>query len=960
MAILFPILPLRCGGAVLLSDSTLLTPVGRCYVLSNGLNTRLYPTGNTPTERTEIRLAMRVGSAYEEENEEGVAHFIEHMAFAPEWIMGTLAGYGNRYGSDFNAYTGYDRTVYSFSIPSNSDTAVADALWVIRYWLADMEFPRARVEQEKGVILREIADFSPADPLSGAKLAGNPHYVHFPIGRADRIRRISSRRLEKFYRRHYSPRAATLIVAGPIDTAAFAQTIARQLGGLASARGVLGGPNLDIFASRVPSHTSQPPVADGGDNGCSVQLFWPYRFGVRATRSGWLKNVCVEACVSVLNEQLYRRGNPLTFGADWYLNHEGFVSLTGSGISADWADTVVRHALGVIYGLTKGFQQMQSVETLDSAIQRARIGEDPEGHGKVYAKRSQACVDSVSQGAFFDALRSRALAIARRAAAPSSAFEAAERMVGEALVEVEGGATEAEREWIAEAIHALDTAAWRELLRVVVPIGAPLVAYIEGADLTRLQLRGAIESAEECSVLSEYAQFIPPSAGQESKRVAIPPFYLKSLFPDAEPRREVYYPTLQASLYGAKSEVPLLVKRAATDDSLVYFVATWAGGLLDTSLRSRAEQEALYTAFDLSVAPRLTRAKQDSILYQEGISQLFTLSASSRRVMMACPADRLGLALRLLRGRLVHTSWDTAAFAEHRADYIASARERSASPRREMHPSQRMDAFTTRLIDPRFSVEDPGEAVWRRLQIADLSDYFHALFSRSRGLQVVVVGPADSDFLAALVAQNFSLPSQAVLNAQTHARELWQPKELPQLPKEGPATFIAYWRGAITGRGLRGSLLIKLMRDALQDEVLRTLRAERQLVYSPFVAIRYDMVGTRAFTLVVNGECDAARLQEAKGASLAAVESLAKGPMAEERLEAYKRAFLASKDRDLTPQAATAWRGWLVESLEEGIAPAELDRYAEILDGITPAMLHEAFKRLAEHGDAGFLALPME
>lgn len=896
---------------------TFLQPVGKVFTLRNGLAVRLYATQGGQNERTEVRLAMRVGSTYENKKEEGVAHCIEHMACAPEWITRTLSNLGNRYGSDFNAYTGYDRTVYSFSIPSGNDSAVRAALQVVKYWLADMQFPRARVEQEKGIIAREIADFAPEDPLCLAKLQGNARYDHFPIGREDRVRRISARRLAQFYRRHYSPATATLAIAGPIDSASLRQAIEQMLGDIPSPRQKPSIPEMDIFASLVPTHILQPASADSS---CSVSLFWPYRYGVQETRAQWLRNVCAQACISILNEQLYQHGNPLTYGLDWYLNHEGFFSLMGYGIPAARVDSVIAHAMGVLHGVATHCGKTQ----------------------------------------LFDALREKALAIAQRAGLPENAYEAVERMVSEALVEVEGGATVEERKWIASAINALDTATWREALIRAVPNGAPLVTSLEGSTLSRELMARTIAKGDSLALLTPNAHFIVPNIPSKPSRVDIPTGYNHHLFPTRQPHSKVYLPTLDANLYALDGGVPMLTRRTRTDDSTVYIVATWRHGLLDTATYSREEQEALYTLFDLATVPTIARAMLDSLFYQEGISQLFTVSPSSHRVMVASPASNMALAVRLLRDRLLSPSWDSASFAAHRDDYIESARETAMTPRRSMHPTQRIDAFTTRLIDPGFSVDEPGETVWQRLRTSDLHRYFNYLYAKGKGLQLVAVGPVEGDSIAAAVAKNFDMPHLEQTPLKLQGIKLWHPEATSKIPTSGPATFIACWRGDIEEQGLRGSLILKMMRDALQDEVLRTLRMETQLVYSPFVSIRYDMQGSAAFSLIVQGECDANVLAEARHAAEAAVEALSSDPISKERIGGYQKAFLAAKDRDLTPFAATAWRDWLVETLEEGATPVELDSYSEILHTITPEMIQNAFKRLAGKDDRSFLALSLE
>lgn len=906
-----PILPLR---AVPLQPESLLTPIGRHYTLPNGLTILLYPTSSTHQERTEIRLALSVGSAHESEKEEGAAHFIEHMAFAPEWIMRTLTGYGNRYGSDFNAYTGYDRTVYSFSIPSGCDTALRDALRVVRYWITGMQFPRGQVERERGVIAREIADFAPDDPLGRAKLAGNPLYARFPIGRVQKVQTISGVTLSRFYKRHYAPGVATLIMAGPIDTAAYARAIRDALQRIPNPIRKPTQPNLDVFLSNVQSFTAAPPT---DDSICSLSLFWPYRFGVQTSCADWLRRVCAQACAAVINDQLYLRGSDLTFSVDWYLHHEGFVSLVGSS-SSSARDTALRDALGVVYGIARH------------------------------------CADSL----LFDALRTRARAIVERTELPSTAAEVADRMVDEALVEREGGVNDAEREWVKNAIQHLDTAEWRRALRSVAPKGAPLVADMAGSLFTPDLLAETIVQAERIASSDLYARFLSPIMGRNESRISLPTRYASPLLSDSLPQRLAHFSKLNATLYRVNNGVPLLTKRIVSGDSTVYIVATWRGGFVDTSTYSRSAQEAMGNAFELSHSKHLTYAMQDSLLYQERISQLYAIGSSSHRVMMACPSGSLDLAVRMLRDRLVEVAWDTVAFDTLRAEAIRDAQEEGSAGLKELHPTQRVDAFTMRLVDPQFSVEELRSDVWRDIDIKSLSSFYSSLFARGQGLQVVAVGDVDGDTIAAAFARNFDLHWERPLEGQPFPH--WHPKLSGVAPSAGAATFISYWRGDVVANGLRGSLLLKLMRDALQDEALRALRMEKQIVYSPFVSIRYDMLGLKSFVLAIEGECESAMLHSARKAAEDAMQVLVTDPLPQERLNAYQQAFLAAKNRDLTPFAATAWRDWLVGVLEEGAEVSELEQYEEVLKSITSQEILDAFRRLVDQKEHGFLAIPLE
>ncbi len=195
--------------------------------LDNGLRYALMPN-REPRGRVSLRLFVRAGSLHESDDQRGLAHFLEHMAFngTENFAAGTLVEYfqnlGMSFGADTNAYTGFDRTVYQIELPDNERSSVDEALLVLRDFADRMLIEEEEVESERGVILSEkrsrdsvryrtaLEEFSFLLPES---IVAN----RFPIGTTEVLERAGREDLVAFYESWYRPERTAIVIVGEID-----------------------------------------------------------------------------------------------------------------------------------------------------------------------------------------------------------------------------------------------------------------------------------------------------------------------------------------------------------------------------------------------------------------------------------------------------------------------------------------------------------------------------------------------------------------------------------------------------------------------------------------------------------------------------------------------------------------------------------------------------------------------
>jgi zinc protease len=230
------------GGLGKASDPVPFIAAARIGTLPNGL--RYYILENTrPEGRAYLTLAVHAGSVLEKDDEQGLAHFVEHMAFNgtrrfPESdLINYLRSLGMRFGPEVNAYTTYDETVFGIEVPVENTGGVKripdKALAVMDDWTYAVTFAPKDVDDERLVIMEEYRSNLGAMERFRRKMLpllfqGSPYAERFPIGLPEIIQNAPAERLENFYRTWYRADNMALILVGDFDGAVLEADLARH------------------------------------------------------------------------------------------------------------------------------------------------------------------------------------------------------------------------------------------------------------------------------------------------------------------------------------------------------------------------------------------------------------------------------------------------------------------------------------------------------------------------------------------------------------------------------------------------------------------------------------------------------------------------------------------------------------------------------------------------------------
>ncbi len=215
--------------------------------LDNGL-TYLVRQSSRPENRADLWLVVNAGSLQEDDDQLGLAHFIEHMAFngtrhfPRQAMVDYLESVGLRFGPDLNAYTSFDETVYMLRVPIDRAGVQETAFDILVDWASGgISFDPEEVDKERGVVIEEwrqgrgaearILDHQLPVLFQGSRYAERP-----TIGQREVLATAKPETLRRFYRDWYRPDLMCVIAVGDFDPTAVVAQIRRKFAGIPAAK----------------------------------------------------------------------------------------------------------------------------------------------------------------------------------------------------------------------------------------------------------------------------------------------------------------------------------------------------------------------------------------------------------------------------------------------------------------------------------------------------------------------------------------------------------------------------------------------------------------------------------------------------------------------------------------------------------------------------------------------------
>jgi len=315
--------------------------------LDNGL-TYYIKENSKPNKKVELRLVVKVGSIMEDDDQQGLAHMAEHMAFngtknfKKNDIVSFLQDIGVGFGSDLNAYTSFDETVYILPIPTDKPGNLEKGFQVLEDWAHQVTYFDEDINNERAIILEESRLGKSGEErmfkkVYPAMFKGSKYANRLPIGIDSIIKNFNPDAIRRFYKEWYRPELMAVIVVGDIKPEAAKALVLKHF------QGLVNPPNVRkrVYAD-VPAYTSSNTliVTDKEATGSEFFIQYPaFKVNPSVTIKDYRQDIIENLYTTLLNSRFreisQKENAPFVYAASGFDNnatgHKSFNVQTSTG-----------------------------------------------------------------------------------------------------------------------------------------------------------------------------------------------------------------------------------------------------------------------------------------------------------------------------------------------------------------------------------------------------------------------------------------------------------------------------------------------------------------------------------------------------------------------------------------------------------------------------------------------------
>jgi len=302
-------------------------------ILPNGLKYYIMKNAE-PKNRAQLRLMVKVGSVLENDEQRGLAHFMEHMNFngtknfPKNELVNFLQKSGVRFGADLNAYTSFDETVYMLPVPTDSMEVFKKGMQILEDWAHNATLDPSEIDKERGVVLEESRTGKGANARMRDKffpvILNNSQYAkRLPIGKDSILKNFKYEVLNQLYKDFYRPDLEGVAVVGDIDVAMVEKMIIEKFG---SIQNPANEKERTKYTIPLSGGTDVAIVTDPEQPNTIIQILnkQPKRKDItyQDRRDGMVRSLFNQMLSSRIQELTQKSDPPFQFG---YAGYGGFI-----------------------------------------------------------------------------------------------------------------------------------------------------------------------------------------------------------------------------------------------------------------------------------------------------------------------------------------------------------------------------------------------------------------------------------------------------------------------------------------------------------------------------------------------------------------------------------------------------------------------------------------------------------
>lgn len=885
--------------------------------LDNGLHYIIMPNA-LPRHGIEMRLVMKVGSLQENDQQKGGAHFLEHMSFSgtkhfPQdaWVD-YFERLGMKYGRDINAFTGFDRTIYWLSLPvADFGTQVMDStLLAVRDILDGVSFEPQLVEQERGVIKEELRGYSTGDDFYSLKIGDGRYILRMPLGTEQDIETISRNQLLNYYHQWYLPQNACLVVVGNVDAQDMQKRIQATFSSIAKGQPTPLGKYPLTYKKGITLHE----VKDTVGTSSKLEFIIPHEGVVGNTIASTALKEQYRLLISAISKRLAARGIRCDISDAWYLATQNHFSFSVEGKGKQELKEKMTQVLGAFADITKkGFGKEELADYVTEKVNRMKAD-------TVGFQSSKWCDD------FVDYIIS-----------------------GDRYV-----AWDEDMEKVKLLVSNTSSSQLQKLFKTILNEGKEslLVAYQNNAGKTESFSESELQQLWQQGLKTRMPAYTYQREEVEEKQHVDIPACLSATHPDASASivSKRKYEDIGVSEYQLANGLRLVMRPTTDKDSTIYIAMHGRGGVGDLSKQEYPLLKDAVSYVDMGGLAHINTDQLTEVMQAEGLSMSVGIADYWHQVLASAPTDKAQELMNLVYEKITAPGKSYEDFKEVRDAEIERFGKETLLERllkRDINRmlSRRVDSLVCNM--PSNSGVKIQKEDLNRLNLDSMTNYYTSLFANPQQTTLIVTGNIDEEQVLGTIVNTF-----ARLKASARMiRFEDKPSNMPKSPyKEAfendveTQTVLNYIYSGNYKPGLRQSLMLKLMRDVMQNRLLSILREKMNIVYSPYADLYYAGVPQAKYNFWLEIALKNENRDKAIQALDGIIKELQTSRISEGELNKLKMSFLVTKRKSLSDDAPAEWKNILTTLLQNGESLEDFDNYSNCLRSITTEDIRKGFE----------------
>ncbi len=863
--------------------------------LGNGL-TYFLQENALPENRVQLFLVVKTGSLNETDTQLGYAHFIEHMAFKGSTHMPNtdfveaLHKKGLQLGIDYNAYTGYDYTVYSVHVPSDSKETISLVLHFFSEVLAELTLDQAHIKTERKIVLEEQKAAVKAVPIYSFKV-NNSHYIaRHPLGNAQSVMAINQSGLRAYYTRHYGTDNAAVIVVGAIDTAVMARDIQYVFGGL-SKKTV--GPSRQeslLTGTRIKVEI----VKDSLIKNSKLTIMWPKKNTTSITKNGLIGRLTRDLLTHRIRTKNTRKIRDLRFSSSYFLADAAYEILEFT------TDQTLK------IGLEKGLYEFRRLIA----------------HGLSDRELDFYKAELLAHYSDDSILEKTSIAIVQESIDCFLGIQLPKNPIQENAI-------------AKKMIASIDATAilhyTEELLAAKSILVYGKITVKSKEQLTSKDVQSVITSLKN-KHSSKYR------FKRQKKSVSEKMFTdLKiSTILTANLIGKKYHPSLDITELHYKNGATVIVKPIKDGSGEIYLKSFALGGTSSLSKQDYMCYESTTAYLDLGGVGNLNDRDLEKYLADKMMALNLNITEFDRRTDGFTENKHLEDFFKYLFLKMTAISVNKKEFRKSiRSQYNASHDylRINATPARQFSIKEAVLKGT--YFEDRKGPETTKEL--KLLRIDKMHDYYEKLFSGAKGWTFIITGDATVDQLMPLI--------DTYIGGLPKGQGFKENKELFSVEKQAPVVYVVnraqeqvmeslYFYGTYD-LGFKSSFKLKITVSLIRELLLSKLREENGLVYSPYVSYEYRPVPIPFFAIHVNYTCAPENADKVEEIVVSTLKDMKVHPVSETLLASLKKSFINRKTLGLSSKNRSGWEQKIFQLLYDQESLENLADYDAVLKDLT-------------------------